>query len=239
MSYKVYCINLIERNDRYVMMKNQFDKLKFEDVHFMQNKKHINGGLYGCFESHIMCIKDALKNNLDYCIIMEDDSIINDNYSAIIKRSINFFNKFLDAEILYLQNFGLLCVYDNQTDIDNNIWKCICFGAGCYMLSKKGMINIINNHKSYLENNVHYDQFLMKNTYNNAYYSFNNYLSPKQYISSSDNDYNYLKLQIVPYLTVTQPYINLFVLTISRPLSKIPFIKNIYLNYIMYYLYLK
>ena len=73
--FKIYCINLYERDDRYKKMKKQFDNLNM-NVQFIRNYKHARGGKYGCFSSHIQAIKDAYSNNLDYCLIIEDDVII-------------------------------------------------------------------------------------------------------------------------------------------------------------------
>jgi len=60
MKFKIYCINLYEREDRYNIVKEQFNKYKL-DVHFIRNYKHKLGGRYGCFDSHIQCLKDAKK----------------------------------------------------------------------------------------------------------------------------------------------------------------------------------
>ena len=77
---KIFCINLIEREDRYNFMKIQFEKIHNYPIEFVRNNKHIKGGRYGCFESHIQCIKMALKQNLDYCLVLEDDCVLAENF---------------------------------------------------------------------------------------------------------------------------------------------------------------
>lgn len=58
MKNKIFCINLFERKDKYNFMKKQFKNLNLK-VKFIINKKHIKGGRFGCFKSHIQCVKKA------------------------------------------------------------------------------------------------------------------------------------------------------------------------------------
>ena len=225
---KIYCINTIEREDRYLKMKEQFDNYNI-DVTFIRNKKHEKGGLYGCFEAHIMCITDALSNDLDYCLILEDDNSILDTYRDSIFIAEDFFLKNADAEIIYLQNRGLLCAYEHNSEY---MYKCVSYGTSCYMLNKKGMNNIINEYKSYIDNNIHYDQCLMKLTHNNAY-CCTKYITTG-YLSQTDNDYNYVKRKIIPYINIYEPYINAVVLAITVPLMKYNIFKQFYLNCVLY-----
>jgi len=214
-------------------MKEQFEKHNTE-VTFIRNNKHIKGGIYGCFESHIICIKDAIENDLEYCLIFEDDNIIIDTYKESISIAKDFFSKNIEAEILYFQNRGLLCAYEK---VDEYIYKCVSYGTSCYILNRKGMDKIIKHYVNYLEYKIHYDQFLMKITQNNAYHCIK-YITTS-YLSSSDNDYNSLKQMIIPYIGLIEPYINTFVFGITVPLMKINILKRFYLNYILYNMYLK
>lgn len=230
---KTYCINIIEREDRYFKMKEQFEKHNIE-VTFIRNNKHIKGGIYGCFESHIICIKDAIEHELDYCLILEDDNIIIDTYKESISIAKDFFSKNIEAEILYFQNRGLLCAYEK---VDEFIYKCVTYGTSCYILNRKGMKNIINNYLDYVDHKIHYDQFLMKITHNNAYHCIK-YITTS-YPSISDNEYSYFKIKISPYINIYEPYINTFVFGVTVPLMKINILKRFYLNYILYNMYLK
>lgn len=164
MKYKIYCINLFEREDRYIHMKNEFKKYKL-DVCFIRNNKHKLGGRYGCFSSHIQCIKDAKKNNLDFCLIFEDDVKLLDGCNKIIKECFDYIKKQKNAEILYCSckpmYLSELCI--------NNIYKGKSMGANTIFLTKLGMNKILKNYKNYIKN-IHYDLFLyiiLKESYYN------------------------------------------------------------------------
>jgi hypothetical protein len=153
LKYKFYCINLIEREDRYIFMKDQFTKYGM-DVKFIRNNKHKLGGKRGCFESHIQCIKDAFDNNLDYCLIFEDDSLIYSDYKIGLDIATKYIKK-NDAEIIYLQNRGLV----NLTEkIKNNLYYGKSLNASCILITKKFMKVILKTYKKYI--NMHYDSYL-------------------------------------------------------------------------------
>ncbi len=100
MKFKIYCINLYERKDRYKFMKNEFNKYNLK-VHFIRNYKHKLGGRYGCFDSHIQCLKNAKKHNLDMCLIFEDDIKLYDNCIINIQKCIEFLKNNKNYEIIY------------------------------------------------------------------------------------------------------------------------------------------
>lgn len=100
LKFKMYCINLYEREDRYKYMKNQFKKHKLK-VKFIRNYKHKFGGKIGCFESHIQCIKDAKENNVDICLIFKDDVELVKNCKEIIYKCIKFINSNKNTKLLF------------------------------------------------------------------------------------------------------------------------------------------
>ncbi len=74
---KVYYINLEHRTDRNMHMINQFAQY---DISLNRiNAIYNNNGAIGCGLSHIKTLKEALLNDNDYSIIMEDDFYIFDH----------------------------------------------------------------------------------------------------------------------------------------------------------------
>lgn len=71
---KMYCINLLSRNDRYEQVCKELDALGvLNDVYFHRMNEHPKGGAYGVFEAHMWCINDAADNGYENILIFEDD----------------------------------------------------------------------------------------------------------------------------------------------------------------------
>lgn len=156
MKYQYYCINLFERQDRYEKMVKNFNENELE-VKFIRNSKHPKGGIYGCFDSHIQCVKDAYDKNLDYCIVFEDDNNIYPNCKDNIKIAEEFYKNNPDTEYIILHNRGLYHVYEKLTD---DIYECTSMGASCIFLTKSFIKKIINTYASVIEHKIHYDFYL-------------------------------------------------------------------------------
>lgn len=76
LNYKVYYINLENRLDRRKQILNEFKKCNIDNNYIYQIvavKKEL--GLYGCLLSHIKTLEKAIKDNVDYAVIFEDDFI--------------------------------------------------------------------------------------------------------------------------------------------------------------------
>lgn len=103
----IYCINLYDRIDRYNSSKKLFKKHNIP-VKYYRTHKHPEGGLHGCFESHINVINLAYNSGAKNVLIFEDDiQDCNQNVNIIkinLKKAINFMkNKTWD--IFYLGTF--------------------------------------------------------------------------------------------------------------------------------------
>jgi len=68
---KVIVINLKERNDKRIYIEEEFKKRNIK-FNFFSAERH-NDPKRGCLESHLNVIKNAIKNNEKYLLIMEDD----------------------------------------------------------------------------------------------------------------------------------------------------------------------
>ena len=68
-----FIINLKNRNDKKEYIKSHLKKLSSSFSYtFFNAEKHSNPKR-GCLESHLSIIKDALKKNMKYILILEDD----------------------------------------------------------------------------------------------------------------------------------------------------------------------
>jgi len=107
--YPVYCINLKERTDRKESAQNQFKQINIEpnNVIFLDFFKHKNGGLYGCYDSHMKVWNDFYQNHKDkkLCIIFEDDFEVTENSIYYLKKAISFIEKNKDkVDLLFLHD---------------------------------------------------------------------------------------------------------------------------------------
>lgn len=161
-NFKIFCINLIEREDRYNFMKIQFEKIHNYPIEFVRNNKHIKGGRYGCFESHIQCIKMALKQNLDYCLVLEDDCVLAENFISTLKECESLFIQCKEngkkLDIIYSHDYG--CMYLDKK-ISDNIYRGKFLGGACICIGKNFMKKILKEYQKYIDT-YHYDFFLTK-----------------------------------------------------------------------------
>jgi len=194
MKYKIYCINLYERLERYNFIKKQFEKYDL-DVKFIRNNRHPKGGRYGCFKSHIQVMKDAYDNNLDYCLIMEDDFYIYDDPKSKINEIISFMKKY-DSNILFSQERGLFYV---KKCIEQNFYVGSVYGKNCYFISKKFIHISLNNYKKYI-GDWHFDRYYNEIFPTNEIYFTDNVIG-KSYPFGLDNDYwfNFFIINILQY----------------------------------------
>lgn len=185
---KIYCINLYSRDDKYKFIQEQFNKIKNYnfDIDIVRKHKHVKGGRYGCFNSHIECISDAYRLGLKYCVIMEDDCEILDIFPHTIKSCIKFINKMnkksVNVDIIYLNSYG--CAYLSEK-YSEDIYKGKFLSTTCLFLTRKGMKKILSSYENYIELNYHYDHFLAQITSD----TFLNLKCPTRSKNfSSDND---------------------------------------------------
>ena len=154
MNISKYCINLIEREDRYDHCVNEFKKVEFfNDIKFIRNHRHPTSGRIGCFESHIQVIKDALYKGADYAFIFEDDFVF-------CNKDIQGLLKMLDKhkmEFTISQKRMLLYIDEK---VDKDLYTCSSLGLTFYIVSRKAMITILENYNMYKD--LHVDIFYNK-----------------------------------------------------------------------------
>ncbi len=182
MKYKIYCINLFERPDRYTHMKKQFDKFNIT-VKFIRNHKHKLGGRYGCFESHIQCLQDAFKSNLDFCLVLEDDIELDEDYQKVIDNCIGFIKRYKKTDIIYANGRFNLFI---DVKYSKNIYSGKSVGADAIFITRKFICKILSKYPKYI-GHYHYDTFLYLISVN-SFISIDYICKPVP--SVSDNDWN-------------------------------------------------
>lgn len=76
-SFEKYKIPLLAKNSNYEIKKAEDWTKKTAPKSF---RGPTNGGAYGCCISHLKCIDDAIENNYDTILIMEDDLMYHKNF---------------------------------------------------------------------------------------------------------------------------------------------------------------
>ena len=237
MKFKIYCINLYEREDKYNYVKKEFDKFDL-NVHFIRNFKHELGGKYGCFDSHIQCLKDAQKNNLDVCLIFEDDIKLNENCKKIINNCLNFIKKNKNVDIINANGHGSLYI---DKYYSNNIYSGKAYGADCIFLTKKIINKILKKQQIYICKKLHYDSFLLdlKTKY---FISINPLIASIPLGSDNDSWSNNIFINIfqklLPYTTLHLIFINNNIINIFKFLieNKFDKTKNLLIKHIHKYI---
>ena len=114
---------------------------------FVINNPSLIGHL-GCSMSHTKAIKEFQNSNYDYCIILEDDAIIPENFLNKVKKYINESNKsYWDLLLLgYFCDDDSLCLENKLYDynISSNIRHIgYYYGAHAYVLNKKTINKVV------------------------------------------------------------------------------------------------
>lgn len=99
----IRCINLRSRSDRRLSASSLFEKLKIP-VEWFITDRHPNGGIQGCFESHISCLRESYLRGDQMCLIFEDD-VIDTGFASdetLLESAIHFMETNLDWDLFYL-----------------------------------------------------------------------------------------------------------------------------------------
>jgi GR25 family glycosyltransferase involved in LPS biosynthesis len=183
---KIYCINLISRNDKYELMKI-FQKNENIDIKYYRPIKDPSGGGIGCFRSHVEVIKDAYKNNYSNIIIFEDDVIRSKSYNSINYEEISNFIKYnKDWEIINLAPTSVITFFDDN--ISEHIFNGGTLSTFSYMLNKKGMEKIINTYEKFI-NDYYYDVYLQKIFLKDKFYNITPIIFNVNWNLGSDNNW--------------------------------------------------
>lgn len=141
MKYNVYCINLVDRQDRYLSAQKTFRDAGINNVKFHRVERNPCGGAYGCYESHIDVIEDS---DSDIVIVFEDDVQINTNSSLKWTDVLKYIELYMiqgDVEYMSIANLPMFTTTVN-VDGDKHLIKSkflYCLG---YAIKKSKYMNI-------------------------------------------------------------------------------------------------
>lgn len=139
----IVCICLASRNDRYIEEKKIFDDLGIPVI-FYRPEKHVNGGVQGCFESHIKIITDCYNKGLNNVLIFEDDATPSSKYNiGSISECVSFMKTNKDWDLLFLGS-NVQSGYGVEKTSYPNIFKSRFLNAHSYVVSRKGMEKYAN-----------------------------------------------------------------------------------------------
>ena len=164
----VVCISLDESTERRRQCVRNFEQLGIDDYSFYRTQRHKEGGRFGCFMSHINVIKTAYDKGLDNILIFEDDFIPSPSYDPqVIQEVIDFLQTKDDWDIMYLghcMKCGGRPFYPPKK-VTKSIHKMKTCCNEAYIVSRKGMLTILEEASTYLEqtepkNVMHYDWFV-------------------------------------------------------------------------------
>jgi len=170
----IVCINLDISTERRKHAEYYFNKLNIP-ARFYTAKKHPNGGMYGCFHSHIEVLKDAYERGLNNVLVFEDDFLPTAAYSEEKLQDVIDFMKSNDEwDIMHFgygfvkaDNDGISTIFD-ATRISDDIvqYNPYCAQSLCY--SKKAIKRIVETYEDYV-GIVHYDMYFA------SFLNFKNY----------------------------------------------------------------
>lgn len=162
---KIYCINLYEREDRYLESKQLFNELNINNLEYYRTYKHKKGGKYGCFESHINVINKAYNSGTNNCLIFEDDVYPLDFSYVGLLECVNFMQNNKEWNIFYLGGFPNI-YYDQNKNTTPHFYKTHSIGCHAYVINR----NLMNIVKDWKYNGIEIDNILCKMENSYTYY---------------------------------------------------------------------
>lgn len=105
----IACINLAKRNDRWILMQEQFTRLGIKATRF--DAIEHSDGWRGCRDSHINLIRQAKENNIRKLLVLEDDITFIEYDDIYLNKAFESLPP--DWELLYL-NATATCVLARQ-----------------------------------------------------------------------------------------------------------------------------
>lgn len=170
-----------------------------ENIHWYIAKRHKNGGLQGCYESHKAVIDDSRERGYKLVLIFEDDASPNQKWDKIVSLVNNALSKLpQDFDIFTLGSV----VSKVSSQIDKNIYKL-----------KRGMCAtayILKPHKVIMEpfKGQLNDMYLFYPCKYNTYIYLPNLFNQTNAKTNIDDSYQYFKDSFL-HMSSTEEFVNL------------------------------
>lgn len=141
----IRCINLVSRPDRYEIANSLFHERQIP-VEFYKAVKHPNGGLQGCFESHVNVIREAYEAGCENVLIFEDDLVTTSKFDeSLLAEAIDFMKANNDWDLFYLGAFPEIKHHKtsrltgDERESFPNIYKLHSLCGHAYVVSRRFM----------------------------------------------------------------------------------------------------
>ncbi|KAA1242919.1 glycosyltransferase family 25 protein [Aquimarina sp. RZ0] len=141
--------------DGNLLTENDFDTINCFDwqLHESNNgyyNRPLKLGEVGCSLSHLNTWKEAVKQDVPYVMVLEDDVIFRDDFSEQINKALKFLQtNYPKWDLLYLGRIPL--EKDKKIINEQIVAPGYSYGAYAYIVSKKGIEKLL---KSNLESNI-------------------------------------------------------------------------------------
>jgi glycosyl transferase family 25 len=139
---EIVCINLNERQDRYEKVKSVFDSFGIP-VKFHRVDKHPNGGVEGCYTSHIQVITSAYERGLQNILIFEDDVVPGKGLNARKIIECENLMKVPGVQIVYL-GWHPMITKARTTHLFGSMYGVKAMGCHAYALTRETMGSLAN-----------------------------------------------------------------------------------------------
>ena len=155
----VWCICLIERDDRFKYINEEFKKVGLNNVKFHRPLRN-NDGAVGCLLSHKYCAEESKKLNT-HALVFEDDAMFTDDFASKIPCIIEFLSSKQKWDVIRLGS--AITSLHKPSDITDKIWKCSCYNNHAVIYNTYAIDDIFNS-TNFIKN-PHIDDYLHDNEY--------------------------------------------------------------------------
>jgi GR25 family glycosyltransferase involved in LPS biosynthesis len=135
---RTYCINLLEREDRYREADAEFDRVGLH-VEFYRTNRHPTSGPVGCYTSHINVMRMARDAGLSLALILEDDVVFDTELlSKNLARTVHVLRSWESKkhwDIFYLGHAPELSLGSVHNDGDFQIYRARSTHLHCYIVN--------------------------------------------------------------------------------------------------------
>lgn len=137
------CINLEEREDRHTQMTEEFKRIGIlEKVFWRRPQRHPQSGRVGCFESHLAVFAEAVRRNVAFAVVFEDDVRFSANWEKAFKSLLDLDASGIPWRHASLQNSGGEVVLTHEGDAERlpaGVQRGSFYFCRCYAVSKSAM----------------------------------------------------------------------------------------------------
>ena len=100
----IMCINLRERSDRFEEAKRELGRVGIRRVVFFQSERQSDRDK-AIIDAHMACLRYAVKQNVPYVLVFEDDALFLENYETHLRHSIDFLRSRSDWNLFHFGGF--------------------------------------------------------------------------------------------------------------------------------------